>query len=373
MTRCAHRGAWLLVGAVALALSPGCDTTQHRAKQEATLRWNQARAQVKARLAADQFEAGNVDAAAAELAQADRLNPDDPRLAALRVRVSLARGEVARAAQLLEQTRLEGRPQAEIEYLLGVVRQQQERWDDALAAFLRAVGINPEEVAYVVAAAQAWLQLGQPRAALEFLEGQALRFGWTNAYQAALAECHEQVGDWAAAASAWQRVACADNDRTGIRERLAVALYRAGRYGEAIPVFEELLKEGAGQPDGAARLMLAECYLPQGQTTAAREQVQMVLQRDQNNLPALRLLARTWGAVGEYGSALRAAQRALSVAPRDVGTLELAAALAWRAGDDDLAGAMAARLLELDAQNPVARHVLQQAAQPTPLLRDATD
>lgn len=352
-------GASALVAVLAgLCTLGGCETPPRTARVEATQRWNAARAQVKAKLAADQFGAGNVAAAAAELDEAYKLDPTNPELTALRARVWLAEGRLAQAETLLAQTHLEDRPQAEIEYLKGVVLQEQQRWDDALAAFLKAGELNEDEVAYVVAAAQAWLQLGQPDRALGLLTARAAKFNWTGAYQAALAECHEQCGDWSAAASAWQQMVAAHPADTGFRERRAIALYRSRRYGEAIGVLSDLVAAGSGESSGVLRLMLAECHLAEGRTAAAREQVQAVLQNEPGNVPALHLLACCLGMAGEYGAATRVAQRALAVDAGNIATLELTVALAWRAGDRELAHSTATRLLERDGQNAVAHQVL---------------
>jgi tetratricopeptide (TPR) repeat protein len=182
----------------------GCQAPQREAREQAAQRWNVARAEVKARLAADQFEAGNVRAAADELAEACRLAPDHPEFVPLRAQVLLAEGQTFAAHDLLERTHADGKTQAEIDYWLGVVWQQQQRWEEALTAFRRASGLDPGEVGYLVAATQARLQLGRTAEALQTLTAAAERFGWTEAYQAALAECYEQLGDWPAAAATWQ-------------------------------------------------------------------------------------------------------------------------------------------------------------------------
>ena len=359
MTSYAFRGGMSLGLLVALAALVGCQSEQPRAREQASQRWNQARAQVKVQLAADQFEAGNLGAAAGELAEANRLYPNNPDLVPLQARVWLAEGKIMRAKELLERTHLGGTAQAEIEYLRGVVAQQQEHWDEALSAFRRAGELDDQEVAYVVAAAQAWLQLGQPRAALEFLQSATARFGWTNAYQAALAECCGQLGDHGAAASAWQRAAAAGDAEPSLRERLAVALYRAGRHAEAIPVLTELLAGDQGGSSRLLRLMLAESFLLERQHAAARTQAQMILRHEQGDVLALRLLARCWAAGGELAPALRVARQALAADADDPRTLELVAALAWRTGDDRFAAATAGRLAQLDQQNPVAERILR--------------
>lgn len=353
-----------LAGVSLLALSVpwlGCANLEPTAKVAAAQRWNLARAQVKARLASDQFAVGDIRGAANELAEACRLAPDNPDFVPLRARVLLAEGDIPRAAELLEKTHLEGKQQAEIEYLQGVVRQQQQNWDNALCSYLRAVELDDEEVAYVVAVAQARLQLGQARAALDFLTRHASRFGWTNAYQAVLAESYEQVGDWPAAAAAWHQALDAAGAGADLRERLATALFRANRQAEAIPIFLPLLAKSAPGSSGPLRLMLAECYLAEGNIAAAREQVETVLQRAPGDASAQRLLIRVMAASGEYAAALRVARRALATSGNDTSLLESVTALAWRVGDKDLASATAARLLGADAQNPVAQRVLQQS------------
>jgi tetratricopeptide (TPR) repeat protein len=337
-----------------LALA-GCESMPQRAKEEATARWNRARAQVKASLAADHFAAGNVSAAAEELNEACRLDPTEPGLLPLRVRICLAEDRLSEAEALVEAGLRNGPPSAELEYLLGVIRQQEQRWDEALAAFKRAAELDAEEVAYVVATAQVWLQLGQPDAAQGYLESGAERFRWTNAYQAALAECHEQMGAWSAAASAWQRVIGSEAAGAALQERLAIALFRAGRYAEAAPVLDQLTSGPEASTAAALHLMLAESYLELGRDTAARTALQAVLRADRDDPRALRLLARALVVAGEDEAALATAQRVLLRQPEDVATLELVATLAWRAGNENVLVGALATLARCEPQSPVAR------------------
>ena len=112
-------------------------------------------------------------------------------------------------------------------------------------------------MAYVVAIVQNLLQLGEAEEALTFLRSRADEFGWSSAYQVALAECYEQVDDWSAAAAAWERVSDAGDVRF-VRERLALALYRCGRWPEAITHLQRLLSEAEKQAPVPFQLALAE-------------------------------------------------------------------------------------------------------------------
>jgi tetratricopeptide (TPR) repeat protein len=336
----------------------GCQSPQASAREDAARRWNEARARIKAQLAADRLQAGNVAAASAELATAWRLDPQNPELALLRARVCLAEGKTTQALDLLAHVQLPGRGQAEVEYLKAVAWQQQNRWQAALAGYTRAYELDHTEVAYVAAAAQAWLQLGQPEQALALLTQHSDRFAWTDTYQATLAECYEQLEDWPAAASAWQRVTATPQTATEIHERAAEALYRAGRYEDAIPALLDLLQADRDDTTASVPLMLAECYLALGRPAAAREQLQSVLRRDSEHVAALRLMARCLATAGDLDAALGVAQQALSIDAQDVRTLELTAALAWRTGDCEQAAAAATRLIALDADNPTGAHIL---------------
>ncbi len=353
-------------GFVFCVLLLGCQSMQREAREHAEQRWDRARADVKAKLAADQFAAGDIRGASAQLAEACRLAPDSPDFVPLRVRVLLAEGQLAAAEKLLDETLVAQPAQAELAYLRGVVCQQQQRWDAARAAFEQATELAPDEVTYLVAAAQAWLQLAQPDAALERLTAAADRHGWTEPYQATLAECFEELGDWPAAAAAWQRVTGTPGAGADLRARQGLALFQAGRYADAVP--ELLHAVGAAPADEAVvlRLMLAECYLAEGQPTAARAQTQLVARTAPDSVRAQCLLARTLAACGDFDLARQAGQRALSLDPDNPRTLELVAALAWHTEHFAEADALAVRLTKREADNPVARQILAASAARTP-------
>jgi len=325
-------------------------------------------------LAADQLKAGNVVDAAGELAEACRLNPTLAELVPLQARVHLANGDTHKAQQFLETVTLEGPARAEVEYLLGIVWQHRQRWDTALEHFTRAGRQAPDEIAYFVAVVQALLQLGQTEQALEQLRSGQEKFGWTAAYQAAWAECHEHLGNWDAAATAWSKVIGTTAADRSIRERLAMALYQAGRLSEATPIFEQLVEENGtdlqplgSEPSDCLRLGLVDCLLEDGRVDAAHTHVATVLRRDEGQVAAWRLLARVLVGQGRLKRALQAAWRALQIDPDNAQSLELAAALASRSGDRELAAALATRLLERhsDNANQVARAILQTAMVPT--------
>lgn len=366
MNRRSARIGLLMLSAL-WVLAPGCTSPQSRARQEAAQRWSRVRAQVKVKLASDHLSAGHVEDAATELAAAARLDPTNPQLLMLQARVCLARGELVTSERLLEGVQAEGELGAEVEYLLGIIQEQRLRWPTALEHYRRAAEASPQEVAYLVAIVQVMLQLGQTEDALRLLEANEPQFGWTDAYHAALAECREQLGEWAGAALAWRKVADAHDDPE-VRQRLATALYHAGNESEAMRHFEGLLKEAGTQPQAPLRLELAQCLLEAEQPAAAHEQLSLVLREDPHNLVALRLVARVFAEQGQFERAHQVAERALQAAQDDVRTLELAATLALRAGDRERALALAERITQVapDSNSPVAGAIASRLSAATP-------
>lgn len=359
-----RRRFWL--AAAGLVFLYGCEAPQQRDRVEAEQRWSMARARVKARLAADQFASGHLEDAARELAEALRLAPEATIWLPLQARIYLAQGHTKDAEAVLASVPADAPERAEADYLLGVIRQQQGRWQDALQAYETAARGDASQQEYQLAAAQAHLQSGRPAEALEILGQAEQRFGVDPAILATRAESLENMGEFSAAATAWRSVLASGEAPAGLQTRLAFALYRAGAWAEAIPALETSLEQqdAASAPAEAEemlRLTLARCCLFTGRFAAARQEAQTILQRSPEHVRALRLLACSLVGLGDAAGALRVAQRALAADADDPLSIELAAALAARNSDSVLAQRLAERLLTRDATHPIARYILDRA------------
>lgn len=342
------------IAAVLVLVVAGCATLPPRAREAANERWKLARARFKAQLAADHLNAGRIAAAAGELAEATELAPASREWEPLRARVALARGDIALADSILQNITPEHQHDAEVAQLIGLVREQQRRWPEALAEHRRAMRLAPDDVSYVVVAAHAALQMGRVEDALELLRSAEERFSWSPAYQAALAECFEQLGRWPECAAAWQRAVDEDPKDRHARERLAVALSRADRCDDAIPLLAEVLETAAGPSAAALRVRLVECLLATGPRAEAVRQARELTQLTPSDARAHRLLAQACALAGDERAALAAAHRALTLDPRDIPTLELVATLAWKTGERTLLGAALDQLVAADPANAVA-------------------
>ncbi len=347
-----------MLGAVIALTCAGCESAGFRvAKEQSEQRWNAARGKVKAQLASDQLESGNITAAAVELAEAMRANPDDDDLIPLQARVHLAAGELNQAQRALE--RGYGPDAApEVDYLLGVVWQQREQWDAALECFERAATKAPREVAYATAYAQTLTQRGRAPEARDWLVNVAHELAYTAAYQATLGEAYEAAGDDRAALTCWRKVAESGERDPRLRQRLALALCKAGETQDAIPLLRELIAEDNPGAD-ALRVKLAECLLVLEEFDAARDVALETLRRRPGDVGAMCVMAHVLTRRGAEREAFDQARRAVALEPDNIAALELATTLALRTGQHEQARAYATRLLALEADHPIARVVLE--------------
>jgi tetratricopeptide (TPR) repeat protein len=352
-------GTFLALTALALI---GCDgqRTAQVSRQQAEQRWATAQADVKARLAADQLDAGNVEQAAAELGEARRLAPENAGLKVLEARVLLAEGSFARAEHLLKSAVRASDHSAEARYLLGVIEQQRLHWEAALEYYQSAAAKEPDRVDYVAAAVQVLLQLGRAKDGLTMLDECEDEVGWQSAWRASRAECFEQLGRWREAAGEWRRVSDA-RDQTDIAERLALALFRSHQWRDAVPILKQIVDGKSAAAASPLRLVLAECLLESGDKEAARRQVLTVLGKADRDPSALRLLARILAEQGHYERALAVAEQVLDIDPNDAVAAEYAAALAFKIGDMERADRWARRLVSAGGENanPIAARILK--------------
>lgn len=100
------------------------------------------------------MDKGLVEAARAELAEGLKLNPQSPALQLTMVRALLAMGDSREALKLLDRVDVSSTSPAQINLLRGKALAALDKWDEARAALLEAVKLNPQP-------AEAWYELGR--------------------------------------------------------------------------------------------------------------------------------------------------------------------------------------------------------------------
>lgn len=358
-------GLAVLLGGV-FALQQGCAAqVKHSEKREqAQARWRQARAEIKAQLAADQLSAGEFGEAAREIDEARRLDPDNRAYDLTQARLLVARGDFDAAQRLLAERPVPAEQiavAAEADYLLGIIAQQRLDLDGAAWHYSAALERMPAKVEYFVALAQTLLQRGATAELAALLDASRGELGWQDAYLAIEAESLEQRGEWSAAADLWSRLVQSETDST-VLGRLALALHRAARLGEALATIERLLPQLDGEQRYEWRLRRAAVQYALGNRGAAESELAALVREASDPAPALLILAQITAEREDHARALRLAKRGLEAAPDNADLLALAATLALVTDESAAAQRYARRLAAIDPHHPVARRILRYAA-----------
>ena len=142
-----------------------------------------------------------------------------------------------------------------------------------------------------------------------------------------LAIASEMAQAWAQAAEAWRALLQAkprskkakdpftDAQWNWIRKRATLDLEKAGHLDEAIALMKQKIK--ANPSDLAERMELVDALLANGQETAARNELQRILQQDPQHREARLKLAEWHAARKEWYAAEMEMQRILEQAPTD--------------------------------------------------------
>lgn len=274
---------------------------------------------------------------------------------------ALDAGDGEEAVNLFD--RLQEKPPTSIErqmahYYQGVMAGQQERWEDAVRAWnaARAAGLRMErleenlqegyhrlaeerldedDVKGALLAGKEALRHGSSYPSLEALISQAhqrlahqavsknqwekAREHWKAADEAEgggfrlaynLALAHERSENFFAAGERWREAlrrrprkddhidAITDDQVARLWQRAAEAYTKAGEYDEAVRVYKNAVKWNPDRIE--ARLALSEALLYNGQTQAAENELNRILDRDPDNIPALLRMGEVVYAEGSW-------------------------------------------------------------------------
>jgi Flp pilus assembly protein TadD len=225
---------------------------------------------------------------------------------------------------------------------------------NALAAQIAVLALD--RLAHAATRAGQWAQAAAHwYEASQHALGDAARRIWHN-----LAIASEQSEQWAQAATAWRELlkfkprgkkkdAWTDAHWAWIRQRATQDLEKAGRLGEAIALMKQKIK--ATPDDLAARMELVDALIANQQDTAARNELQRILEKEPQHRDARRKLAEWHAARREWFAAEECMRILLEQDPADAPTRKQIAILLLERG----------RALHADGRVADAREVFEQA------------
>ncbi len=225
----------LIITAIAAAAAlTGCsDTTRGlQARERARERLNVVNAKLSYDQAEQAFKAGQFEKASKELQVAIQLNPESAKYRLLEGRIYVETHRLEEAVESFKAA-IERDPKlADAHYYTGIVFQ---RWSNDASAYdhyMEAYDLEPNSVAYLLAAAESMIALDQYGAAKRLIESKLAHFEYSAALRQLLGQLAMLQDEPEVAvnhlADAW-RLTPEDD---GLLQELAQAQYAAGRFEE---------------------------------------------------------------------------------------------------------------------------------------------
>ncbi len=312
------RKLWCVVlAALALALSAGgCQNGKEKNHQEATARWNKARASVMASLANDQFRAGNLEECRRTVNAALKLDPRNPSLHILSARLGIEQGLLEAAEHELEEARKVAPNAAEAYYLSGVIYQRWQRSQTAYEFYTAASDKAPAELAYVTARAEMLVELGRTNEALALLQEKVNYFENSPAIRDAYGQLLVQAGRYGDAVDMFRQASVLAEDDLTLRERFGLALYYDKQYVEAADVLGKLLEKDGFKDRADLLAALGQAQLQTGKPRDARRSFETATEKDPSSSKIWLGLARAAMEANDFKRSELALRKAHSLEPK---------------------------------------------------------
>lgn len=372
----------------------------------ARARWNDMRGSMKLQIAEQHLRAGRLSDAEGVLNEIFTIAPQHPDVLKLAVRVYLEQGRLARAREASELALAQPEPDAELEYLAGVIQLRYGEPEEALRHYRAACSLSPGTLAYLLAAAEALVALDRPGEALDLVEPRRAEFGDSPDLALLMARIHRSMGLRAPAVEACRRAlrdvsprssqvleladillwAGIDDEavallrpafdrafaaRPGLRSAedaggefppslglgLARAYLRMGNWREATHVLRPLMDRHPG--DAAIRLLFARASLSGGDSSAARDALVDFHRGNPPTAESLLLLAYAQQRLGDHEAACRHAASALERDPREVAAWWIIGRSARALGRHQEAKDAFAHALAIDPDSRPTRDMLE--------------
>ena len=306
----------------------GCEDamkTQDTMKVEQYGRWNLTRESVMYQLAQQQYEVGDYDKCRKTIDECLALKTPFAPVLTLAGKVELEKGslEIA-AARLKEAVRID--PNApEPFYLLGIVYQRWQNAETAAGYYQQAWDRKPNEALYMLAVVEMKISLGQLDDAQKVLESKKVYFEQSAAVRIALARIAVLKNDHVTACNYYRDAVVLTPDDTQLRRTYAEELFYAGKYTDAVAIFEDMRKQENLADRDDMLLMLGDAYMNLRRPFDARNCYQEITRSSPNNSLAYLALARACVETGDLGLATAAAQKVLRADHENVQAMVLEA------------------------------------------------
>ena len=354
-----------LICLVSLLLVGGCNTNKKHqtAKEKAYKQWAAARANVMYGLARDQYATGNFENSRKTVTEAIKLNPDHVQLRLLSAKLAIESAQLEMAERELAEARRINPKEAEADYLAGVVYQRWQKPERALEFYTSASEKNPGELAYLLARSEMLVAAGRQEEALRLLQDKVVYFEHSAIIRDAVGQLLMQFKRYGEAADMLRTASILATDDVTIQEHLALALFMAERYAEAIDPLQRLVRRPEFEKRADLYFALGRSQLETGKLRDARGSLETAARLNGGDATVWLALARTAMQLGDHSRAELSLRRAQSIDPASGEARLLMGYLRLKQGKTEEALANFQRANALDSSDTVSLCMIGYALQ----------
>jgi tetratricopeptide (TPR) repeat protein len=249
--------------------------------------------------------------------EAQRLDPESAPLRVLSARLAIEAGQLDLADKELAKARQINPKDAEADYLSGIVNQRWQKQDLALMFYSAASEKDPNELAYIMAKSEMLVVMGRQEEALRGLQEKVTFFENSGVIRDAVGQLLMQFHKYGEAADVLRQATILTPDDLTIQEHLALALYYAHRYPDAIETLQRLTKNESGAKRADLFLVLGRSQLEIGKLRDARASLEKSAQLDDSNGGVWLALGRAAMQAGDLKRAELSFKRAQNLNPEN--------------------------------------------------------
>jgi Tfp pilus assembly protein PilF len=346
----------MLPVALLIVLALGCSSTKKTPTQQeaAKAKWNHTRAMVLFGLARDQYATGNFEPARKSINEALQMDPKFAQARVLSAKLAIEAGQLELADHEHAEARAIDPKDPDAQYLSGVVYQRWAQTSKACDFYAAAAELKPDELAYLLAKSEMLVAMGREEEALRTLQEKVVYFEHSAVIRDAVGQLLVQFKKYDEAADVLKQASILDGNDQMITEHLAFALLLAGKHKEAVDPFQKLLRN----PDNAKRadlyLALGQCQMETDKVRDARRNFETAAQIDGQNPSVWLALTRAALQQNDVKRAELSIKRALSLDPARCETRLLMGYVRLKQGKKEEALSSFQRAAALDKRDTVS-------------------
>lgn len=306
------------LAAVALLGLAGCqqNNVHQEWRAQADERWLNVRSALMLEMAQQYFDTGDLDQAAKTVKDALRLDPNNAGLYVLAGRISLERGQLERSYHLLNMAIEHDETLPQAHYYQGLVLQRWQQYDEALTRYQRAIELEADNIAYLLAAGEMLVELDRRDEAMDLLQSKLTYFDQNASIRAAIGHLYAMQGRPDQAVRFFRQASLLDPESFKFKEELSLALLAAGQNQEAVELLKQLVEDPQAEGRRDLQRALAQAQTELGRIEEARA-IYLKLARSEPSeaIDWVKLAELAWRQEDLEGT-LYAAGRAISLAPQ---------------------------------------------------------